>query len=160
MSPGGSQIPKVLGQFREKICYGSKNPFSSLRECSRRAESLPSMFLWKIYAAVDPTTPPELGDTAVWRYSGYKRRNIFRFLYFLTKSLLDLTIQYRFSLYRKFYGKSILTFGVLGVIRSYLVIILHILCVFGKIKIFDVKIFFRRKISDFNQKLPLSGFYN
>ena len=65
MSPGGSQIPKVLGQFEKKMGYGSKNPFSSLRECSRRAESLPSMFLWKIYAAVDPTTPPELGDIVI-----------------------------------------------------------------------------------------------
>ena len=34
----------------------------------------------------------------------------------------------------KFYGKSSVTFGVLGAIPSYLVIIFHILCVFGKIK--------------------------
>ena len=55
----------------------------------------------------------------------------------------------------KFYGKSSVTFGVLGAIPSYLVIIFHILCVFEKNIFFDVKIFFRRKISDSNQNFPL-----
>ena len=55
----------------------------------------------------------------------------------------------------KFYGKSSVTFGVLGAIPSYLVIIFHILCVFEKNIFFDVKIFFRRKISDFSQNFPL-----
>ena len=44
---------------------GAKNPFNCLLGRSRRAEPVPMMFKNYSYAAVDPTTPPELGDTAV-----------------------------------------------------------------------------------------------
>ena len=53
--------------------------------------------------------------------------------------------------------KLVLTFGVFGVIPSYLVIILLKICVFGKIKSFHVKYFFRPKISDLDKKYHFSS---
>ena len=46
---------------------------------------------------------------------------------------------------RFFYRERVVTFGVLGVIPSYLAIILHKICVFEKNKNFDVTKFFSVK---------------
>ena len=58
-SPIGAR--KIWG----KINYRDKNAFNCIPERSRRAEPVPMMYKNYSYAAVDPTTPPELGDRAV-----------------------------------------------------------------------------------------------
>ena len=54
-----------IGQIAKKIRYGAENPFNFLPGRSRRAEPVPRMYKSYSYAAVDPTTTPELGDTTV-----------------------------------------------------------------------------------------------
>ena len=65
MSPGGDINPIEARKIWEKIRYRYKNTFNWICERSRRAQPIPMVPENNSYAAVDPTTPPELGDTVV-----------------------------------------------------------------------------------------------
>ena len=66
MSPGlvGIQIPGFMENLVKKIVYGHEIDSNFLLGRSRRAEPVPMLPARRCYAAVDRTTPPELGDTA------------------------------------------------------------------------------------------------
>ena len=59
------QVSTLEWTIREKINYGYKNTINLVLKRSRRAERVPMVPENNSYAAVAPTTPPELGDTAV-----------------------------------------------------------------------------------------------
>ena len=59
------QVSTLEWTIFEKINYRYKDAFNWTPERSRRAEPVPMVPENNSYAAVAPTTPPELGDRAV-----------------------------------------------------------------------------------------------
>ena len=62
----GLEIPRVVDKLGKKNELGLKTTLECFFERSGCAGSISSILLWNIYAAVDPTTPPELWDRSVW----------------------------------------------------------------------------------------------
>ena len=70
ISPGGSRNPRVPCQIGKNICYLYKVMSTRVSGHPRCAKWVRNILLPKKYAAVDPTTPPELGDRAILRSRG------------------------------------------------------------------------------------------